>query len=114
MEPTSQKAAQPGLTAALDRLWARFLPEIRERVSVIESAVEALAAGPLSAGQRDAAASAAHKLAGVLGTFSLARGTELARELELQFSGETDSAPDSTPHLASIAAELRSLIEGRK
>jgi HPt (histidine-containing phosphotransfer) domain-containing protein len=114
MEPPSPKAAQPGLTAALDRLWARFLPEIRERVTVIESAVKALATGPLSAEQRDAAASAAHKLAGVLGTFSLARGTELARKLELRFSDVTDSAPDSAPRLASIAVELRSLIESRK
>lgn len=110
MDEISEKPAQPNLAAALDRLWARFLPEIRERIAVIDAAVQALAAGSLSTEQRNAAASAAHKLSGVLGTFSLAHGTELARELELQFS----STPGPVDHLASIAAELRSLIDSRR
>jgi HPt (histidine-containing phosphotransfer) domain-containing protein len=114
MDETNEKPAHPNLTAALDGLWARFLPEIRTRVAVIEAAVQALSAGSLNTEQKDAAASAAHKLAGVLGTFSLARGTELARELELQFSASTDFASDSAPCLASHAAELRSLVENRK
>jgi HPt (histidine-containing phosphotransfer) domain-containing protein len=99
MDETSEKPAQANLAAALDRLWARFLPEIRERVAVVDAAE-----------QKDAAASAAHKLAGVLGTFSLARGTELARELELQFSG----TPASASQLASIASELRAVIDSRR
>jgi HPt (histidine-containing phosphotransfer) domain-containing protein len=110
MDETSEKPAQPNLAAALDRLWARFLPEIRERVAVVDAAVQALAAGSLGAEQKDAAASAAHKLAGVLGTFSLARGTELARELELQFSG----TPASASQLAAIASELRAVIDSRR
>jgi HPt (histidine-containing phosphotransfer) domain-containing protein len=110
MDETSEKPAQPNLAAALDRLWARFLPEIRERVAVVDAAVQALAAGSRGAQQKDAAASAAHKLAGVLGTFSLARGTELARELELQFSG----TPASASQLASIASELRAVIDSRR
>ena len=110
MDSAPQKTAPPDLSAALDRLWTRFLPEIRERVSAIDSAIEALAANSLAAGQKEAAASAAHKLAGVLGTFSLHRGTELARELELQFTG----APDSAAQLEPLAAELRTIIESRK
>ncbi|HVU47708.1 MAG TPA: Hpt domain-containing protein, partial [Terracidiphilus sp.] len=81
MESPTAKPVQPDLTAALDRLWVRFLPEIRERVTIVESAIQTLSSGALSAEQKEAAASAAHKLAGVLGTFSLHRGTELAREL---------------------------------
>jgi HPt (histidine-containing phosphotransfer) domain-containing protein len=114
MDETSEKPAQPSLAAALDRLWARFLAETRERVAVIDAAVQALAAGSLSTEQKESAASAAHKLAGVLGTFSLARGTELARELELQFSASTGLAPDDAERLASHTAELRSLIENRR
>lgn len=106
MEPPATK---PDLSAALDRLWARFLPEIRERVNVIEAAAQALAVGTLSTEQKEAAASAAHKLAGVLGTFSLHRGTELARTLELQLTG----TPDSTTGLAALVSELRVLIESR-
>ena len=109
MDPSAANTAQPDLNAALDRLWARFLPEIRERVSIIESAVQSLAAGTLKIEEKEAAASAAHKLAGVLGTFSLQRGTEVSRELELQFTGATGNPSN----LAALAAELRQLIESR-
>ena len=109
MDQPQQKPTQPDLGAALDRLWTRFQAEIRQRTAIIDAAVDALAAGSLSVEQKDAAASAAHKLAGVLGTFSLARGTELARELELRFS----SAPGSAAELASLVAELRTVIDSR-
>jgi HPt (histidine-containing phosphotransfer) domain-containing protein len=113
MESTT-KTAQTDLVAALDKLWTRFLPDIRERVAVVESAVESLRKGLLSTGQREAAASAAHKLAGVLGTFNLDRGTVLARELELIFSGADSLDPASADRLDAMAAELRSVIESRK
>jgi HPt (histidine-containing phosphotransfer) domain-containing protein len=110
MEPPAANPTPPSLAAALDRLWARFLPDIRERVEIIESAVQSLAANSISPEQKEAAASAAHKLAGVLGTFSLARGTDLARELELQFTGPLDSAANLSP----LASELHSIIETRR
>lgn len=113
-EPTSAKAAQPGLSEALERLWARFLPEIRGRVSIIESALQNLGSGSLGAEQKDAARSAAHKLAGVLGTFGLGRGTELARELETDFSSPDSPEPASASRLAVKTAELHSLIDNRK
>jgi HPt (histidine-containing phosphotransfer) domain-containing protein len=77
---------QPSLAGALDVLWAKFLPENEERVATLEAASAASARGSLSEDEREAAGSAAHKLAGVLGTFGLTRGTELARELEQMFS----------------------------
>ncbi len=109
MEPPPARSAPPDLSAALDRLWARFLPEIRERVAVIESAIQSLAANSLGPDQKEAAASAAHKLAGVLGTFSLHRGTELARDLELRFT----AAPGSAESLSGLAAELSAIVESR-
>ncbi len=108
MEPGS-----PGLSEALDRLWAHFLPEIRERVKVLENAAAALAAGPLTSTERDSAYSVAHKLAGVLGTFNLGRGTTLAREAELVYGREDGPDSASAPRLAAIAAELRVLVENR-
>ncbi|HEY1768377.1 MAG TPA: Hpt domain-containing protein [Terracidiphilus sp.] len=106
------KIAQPDLVIALDRLWAKFLPEVRERVTIVESAVESLDAGSLHPDQREAAHAAAHKLAGVLGTFNLERGTVLARELEMVFTDHPD--PDSSPRLREMTAELHSVIESRK
>lgn len=108
MEPAEQSA----LSQALDQLWARFLPQIEERVSILESAAAAISADQLSTAQREAASAAAHKLAGVLGTFGLARGTDLARELEVTYSREGVPAPSA--HIATITAELRAIVASRK
>jgi HPt (histidine-containing phosphotransfer) domain-containing protein len=105
---------QPVLTEALDRLWTRFLPQMKERVGLLESAAAAFAAGRLSVEQHEAANAAAHKLAGVLGTFGLTRGTVLARELEIMYSRDGGPDPAMAERLASIAAELRSVIDSRK
>jgi HPt (histidine-containing phosphotransfer) domain-containing protein len=109
MEPTPEQA----VAGALDRLWKQFLPEIEQRLARLEAANEALAAGKLSDDQRVAANSAAHKLAGTLGTFGLTKGTILAREAELLYSGgETD--PEALTQLKEITEQLKVLIAGRK
>lgn len=107
----AEHVTQPELNAALDRLWQQFLPQIEERLAAVESASKALAAGELTDQLRDAAQAAAHKLAGVLGTFGLTKGTILAREAEMLCSGDAD--PASAPQLAEIAAQLRHLIASR-
>jgi HPt (histidine-containing phosphotransfer) domain-containing protein len=109
---------EPALAKALDAMWVRFLPEMKERVQVLETTAAEFAAGELSEDGQAAANTAAHKLAGVLGTFGLTRGTVLARELELMYSRENDedAEPDPafTAKLAQIAAELRTIVENRK
>jgi HPt (histidine-containing phosphotransfer) domain-containing protein len=102
------------LAQALNQLWARFLPQIEERVAILESAASAFTAGQLSAGQSAAASSAAHKLAGVLGTFGLARGTDLGRELEIIYSREGGPDPALGERIVEITARLRDLIEDFK
>jgi HPt (histidine-containing phosphotransfer) domain-containing protein len=116
MESSAQSDAQGGtaLSQAIDRLWVRFLPEIKERIAVIQVAADALAAGTIITSRREAAYAAAHKLAGVLGTFGLTRGTVLARELEINFSREDSPDPVSGKKLAAIAAELRAMVESRQ
>jgi HPt (histidine-containing phosphotransfer) domain-containing protein len=98
------------ISAALERLWVRFLPETRARVEILEAAALALAAGTLSSTQRDSAAGAAHKLAGTLGTFNLARGTLVARELEQLYGGGDGPSHETA---AQMAKELREMVEGR-
>jgi HPt (histidine-containing phosphotransfer) domain-containing protein len=107
----AEQRMQPELNEALDRLWKQFLPQIEERVAVLETAGRDLAGGGLSDNERDAAQAAAHKLAGVLGTFGLTKGTILSREAEMLCSGDAD--PASAGQLASIAVQLRALIAGR-
>jgi len=107
----TERAMQPELSDALDRLWKQFLPQIEERVAMLETAGRDLGKGGLTDHQRDIAQAAAHKLAGVLGTFGLTRGTVLAREAELLSSGAAD--PASAAQLTDIASQLRAIIQGR-
>jgi HPt (histidine-containing phosphotransfer) domain-containing protein len=101
------------LADAMNRLWKQFLPQIEDRVSTLEKAAAALREGSLTPAQRDEAYSDAHKLAGVLGTFGLDRGTELAREAEqLYASGSLlSSNPNGRP--AELASQLRDIVATR-
>ncbi len=105
---------QPALNQALDRMWAQFLPLMEERVAILESAAAAFAANRLSKEQQAAAGAAAHKLAGVLGTFGLSRATVLARELEIIYSRQNHPDAELAARLASTAAELRKIVAARK
>lgn len=101
----------PSLSAALQRLWERFLPDIQDRLSVIEAAASAAAAGALSPEQQQAAHAAAHKLAGALGMFGLTDATAPARETELLYAASTLPSRENAARLSELAASLRSLIE---
>lgn len=110
MDPVEQNALQQ----ALDRMWVQFLPQTMERVGVLDAAAVEFSASEPTAQTLEEAATAAHKLAGVLGTFGLTRGTALAREAEILCSGEAEADPELGTRLASIAAELSRIIESRK
>ncbi|MGB9228867.1 MAG: Hpt domain-containing protein [Terracidiphilus sp.] len=114
MECPNQPGLDANLSEALDRMWARFLPDIRDRISVLEAAAEAAAANDLSAHQREDAHATAHKLAGALGTFGLMRGTDLARRFEAEFSSEPGPDQSQGKALVAVAAEIRAMIENRK
>jgi HPt (histidine-containing phosphotransfer) domain-containing protein len=99
------------MAEVLARLWAKFLPEIEQRVAVLDAAARALEAGTLSDELREAAHAAAHKLAGSLGTFGLQRGTEVARraeELTAAHPEDTDAA-----ELGACVAALREIVATR-
>ena len=104
-------ADRTALADALNRMWAKFLPEIEERVAVLEHAATAASKGSLDADLRAEASSAAHKLAGVLGTFGLDEGTVLAREAESLYARESSGAAPDRP--AFLAAQLRAVLARR-
>jgi HPt (histidine-containing phosphotransfer) domain-containing protein len=103
------------ISEALDQMWASHRSQILERVAVLEAAASAVIAKNLTPSECAAAHEAAHKLAGTLGMFNLERGTNLARELEAAYPLESPPAPvaASGTHLASLATELRTMIESR-
>ena len=101
------------LAEAMDRLWTQFLPQIEERVSILESAGAAIVDGSLTPAQCAEASSEAHKLAGVLGTFGLNHGTELAREAEQLYSHGPSSSSILDGRPTALAAELRAMLATR-
>lgn len=105
---------ETAINQTLDRMWTKFLPDVRERAIVLDTAAKAAAAGTLSEAIRADAISAAHKLAGTLGTFGLARGTDLARELELLYASSEGLEGAKAKRLATLADEIKAIIESRK
>jgi HPt (histidine-containing phosphotransfer) domain-containing protein len=110
---TATTAVQPTFSMALDQLWTKFLPQIIERIAILESAGDAHASGSLSLALCNNAADAAHKLAGILGSFGLGQGTVLAREAELSYSGVLATDTDTSERLKSLALQLRELVANR-
>jgi HPt (histidine-containing phosphotransfer) domain-containing protein len=95
-------------------MWSQFLPQMYGRVAVLETAARPLADGTLTDTEREEATGAAHKLAGILGSFGLPEGTNLAREAETLCGCKSDAAPAAGARIAEIAALLRNEIGSRK
>lgn len=110
---TSTVSQAPTLSEVLDQLWNKFLPQMLDRISTVEQANRALVSGKLTTELRAEAHSAAHKLAGSLGTFGLETGTALAREAEFIYSSE-GSLDTSSTRLVEVAEQLRNLIAKRR
>ncbi len=97
------------LAPALERLWRKFLPEIQERVRIIEEALVALESGQLAELQRDQAFQAAHKLAGSLGNFGHQRASAIASTFESAFEKPTP-APNYA-ELQGLLLELQRTVQ---
>jgi HPt (histidine-containing phosphotransfer) domain-containing protein len=110
---TSENVDRPGMAEALDRLWKQYRPTMEERVAILERAARNLAVRELSDDERAETNNAAHKLAGVLGTFGLTKGTVLAREAEILYSGDNGTDPEDAEQLAEIVLELKTMIAAR-
>ncbi len=95
-------------TADLDTLlatmWAGFVPLARTRVDALEGWLQAYDTGRDDADLRAAAASAAHKLAGALGSYGRP-GSDDASALEVLLRGPV--TPDEVrPHVRALRAAV--------
>lgn len=102
------------LSDAIGRLWVKYLPQIEARVATLRNAAASLERGTLSETEQHQASADAHKLAGVLGTFGLKDGTDLAREAEAIYAGTVDGDPDISARLIAIAEQLSEMIAKRE
>ncbi|MGB7413695.1 MAG: response regulator, partial [Thermosynechococcaceae cyanobacterium] len=89
----STQIHQQTLNAITD-IWIKFQPRVSQQVGLLEKAAAAIQNGPLEAQLQQQAQREAHTLAGGLGTFGLAEGSRIARNLEqlLQVDTALDEA----------------------
>ena len=97
---------------ALAQIWERHHAAVLAQVGAIEAAVVALTRGELDEARRERATREAHKLAGSLGTFGLARASERSRELELLLGAPETLGPASVPRLSELVVSVRDDVGG--
>lgn len=88
------------LDAVLAQLWAGFVPLARSRVEALERWLAAYDAGHDDVDLRAAAAAAAHKLAGALGSYGRA-GSDDASALEVLLRGPVTAA-QARPYVVAL------------
>jgi HPt (histidine-containing phosphotransfer) domain-containing protein len=94
----------------LQGLWKKNYGILLERVQTIRDAQNKLAAGALDNQSRSDAEGAAHKLAGILGTFGLPHGSAMAAKIEARFSRGIPAGVESASELGAWIDELAAII----
>ena len=82
---TEAQSQEQKLQTMISALWERSRHTVAERAALLRTAGDLLSDNGLDEATQQQAVDSAHKLAGVLGTFGLPRGTDLAREAEVLF-----------------------------
>lgn len=99
------------LNELLASLWSRSRSTIAERLEVLRHAQRMLEIDSGNQQARDTGVDAAHKLAGILGTFGLPRGTDLARQAELLLHSEAPLLREHVIELKTYIDELEGMIQ---
>lgn len=93
------------IRTGLAGVWWGARTPIVQRITAIDAAIDAIDSHACDQWHVETAISEAHKLAGLLGTFGLERGTELARRIESGLRGGQDVL-----ELYALSTELRRLV----
>jgi hypothetical protein len=93
------------MDAFLENLWQQVAHVAQERVEVLEAYVDAALAGTVDADLRAAAETAAHKLAGALGSYQRAGSDEAASAENLLRAGDAQ-----VEEIAALVAVLRTAV----
>lgn len=108
---TEVQSQEQKLQTMISALWERSRHTVVERAALLRTAGDLLSDNGLDQATQQKAVDSAHKLAGVLGTFGLPRGTDLAREAEVLFGQSTPLGRDEIERLQLLLAELTRLID---
>ena len=92
------------------KLWERYKPLCLERLCVIEEAYAVAESAALDNELRKKAESAAHKLAGALGSIGLPEGSKIASQMEALLQPENSLTPGQLSLLSELIAKLHSQL----
>ncbi len=109
----AENTERENFNASIGRLWERFKEPIVKRMDTVEVAIAALFTGTLNSELKARAISEVHKLAGSLGTFGFALGSEIARKIEHLFQAEF-LTPEQAPHLQELIQQMRASVQPRE
>ena len=116
-DPRPPHAAPEEVTGKLHdllaTLWSRSRETIGERLDVLRTTHRILRTNPADKNARRAGADAAHKLAGILGTFGLPDGTNLARHIEIMLESGAPIRPFDLDALQRAIDQLHLMIEAK-
>jgi len=104
---TPKPAPNAETLASVNRAWTKFKDKMVQRVEVLEQAAIALREGRLNGELQQQARAAAHKLAGSLGSFGRARGSQLAQELETLWQAEALLEQSQAQQVGELTVALR-------
>ena len=107
-----QTEAQKKLNELLAMLWEQRKGILLERLSTLQQSIASLGT-PDSEDSRKLGAETSHKLAGILGTFGLPRGTDIAREAEVTLEKDGPLSSEEITRLQQITEELGKLLDQR-
>ena len=101
------------MEALLQALWKQNYGVLQERLQLIRKASDRLAAGALEDETRKDGEAAAHKLAGILGTFGLPHGSALASKIEEALGSAENAQACGASQLQSWTGELEGIVASR-
>jgi diguanylate cyclase (GGDEF)-like protein len=87
-----------------------FQASLAERIEVLEKAMRSLQVDNFDSGQRERVIEEAHRLAGGLGTFGYAKGSELARAIEHLFQEKSELGKPEFNQFLQLLAQLQQEI----
>ncbi len=105
------KNSQQTLHAMIATIWERSKETVAGHVEILQQAWSLASRNELDETARLRAVDSAHKLAGVLGTFGLPRGTDLARMAEESFGQRVKLSAAELKRVGAALQELSSLVK---
>ena len=110
-EPPDSNAQE--LEGLLQTLWKSNYPTLLERLKTLRDAQSKLVTGSLDNETRKDSEAAAHKLAGVLGTFGLPAGSRLASKIEAMLASEAELSTERGRELGEWLDELEATVASK-